>query len=164
MEKTKKDHLFANMVWKKRYIVFDVFRRLISYYEDEEKKIIELNRKDFPIIEEKIDIDALIKDMNSFLLSTELHIASGMLYKADEIEFFNNDETTNAPNIDTHINDTRKSFLSEATKDDPVKDISLTTSPYNDEFLPSLKNLQPHPGFVGVYHPGNDQEWDRPAK
>ena len=40
MEKTKKDHLFANMVWKKRYIVFDVFRRLISYYEDEEKKIM----------------------------------------------------------------------------------------------------------------------------
>ena len=89
----------------------------------------------------EIDIDALINDMNKFLLSTELHITSGILYKTDEIEGFCNDEATNGSTIDTLINDTRKSFLPEATKDDPTKDISTIIFLYNQEYSLSLTDV-----------------------
>ena len=108
----------------------------------------------------EIDIDGLINDMNKFLLSTELHITSGMLYKTDEIECSNNDETTNPSNIDRRINDTRKSFLSETTKDDPAKGISSTAVPYNDEYSPISKDIDYH-------HPSPDEignEWQAPDK
>ena len=56
-----------------------------------------------------------------------------MLYKntSDEIEATNNDEVTNGSNIYTLISNTRKSFLSEATKEDPTKGIIETTFCYN---------------------------------
>ena len=40
MEKTKKSHIFPNLQWKRRYIVLDIFHRLFSYYEDEEKTVM----------------------------------------------------------------------------------------------------------------------------
>ena len=128
------------------------------------------------------DIDVLINDMNIFLVSTEPHITSGMLYKAlslendkgtdrddgykvnttletsMEIEETNNDEVTNEFDIDMLINNVKKSFLSEATKKDTTKDVIATTFLYNGDYLLSSKNIDyhhPYPDEIGT-------EWQAP--
>ena len=93
--------------------------------------------------------------MNRFLLSTELHITSGMLYQtpSDEIERVDNDEVTNGSNIDTLINDTRKSFLLEATREYPTKYTSKTTFLSNEDYLLSLTDVDCHhlsPDEIGM--------------
>ena len=106
----------------------------------------------------EIDIDAFINDMNRFLLSTELHITSSMLYEtpSDEIEGFNNDGAANGSNIDTHI----KLFLSEATKEDPTKDTSTTTFLYNEEYLLNSTDVychNPYPDEIGTEWKASDK-------
>ena len=62
----------------------------------------------------------------------------------NEIEATDNNEVTNEFDIDTLINNIKKSFLSEATKEDPTKGIIATTFCYNGDYLLSLTYIDYH--------------------